>query len=73
MLEVTGGYKDEVGDAQEWCSPTETVDTSWLVTRETGEPGEAWRKEKSWAMLDPNLDSLQSHWKVGLCESLGTC
>ena len=44
MLEVPGGNKDEVGDAQGQCSPAETVDASWVITREIGEPGDAWRR-----------------------------
>ena len=73
MLEVSVGNKDVVADTQGQCSPTKNVDTGWVITREIGEPGAAWRKEKSWAMLDPDLDSLHSGWKVGLCERLGAC
>ena len=71
MLEVAGGNKDKVGDTQRRCSPTETVDTGWVITREIGEPGDTWRREKSWAVRDPDPDSIQSGWKVGLCERLG--
>ena len=42
-LEVTGGSKDEVADAQGQCSPTETVDAGWVITREIGELGDDWR------------------------------
>ena len=73
MLEVAGGNKDKVGDAQRWCSPTETVDAGWFITRKTGEPGDAWRRRTSWAVTDPDLDSLWSGWKVGLCERPGAC
>ena len=73
MLEVTGGNEDEVGDTQGWCSPTETVDAHWVITRGLGEPCDTWRRENSWAMMDPDLDSLRSAWKVELCERLGTC
>ena len=41
MLEVAGGNKDKVGDAQGQCSPAETVDAGWVITREIGEPGDA--------------------------------
>ena len=71
MLDVSGGNKDEVGDAQGWCSPAETVDAGWVITRETGEVGDTWRREKSWAMIDPDLGGLLSGWKVGLCERMG--
>ena len=40
MLEVSRGNKDEVGDAQGHHSPTETVDTGWVITREIGELGD---------------------------------
>ena len=73
MLEVTGGNKDKVGDTQGWCSSAETMDTSWVITRENGELGDAWRREKSWVVIDPGQDSLQSGWKVGLYEKPGTC
>ena len=46
MLEVTEGNKDEVGDAQVWCSPAGTMDAGWGITKETGEPGDARRREK---------------------------
>ena len=49
------------------------MDASWVITREIGERGDAWRREKSWAMIDPDPDSLWSGWKVGLCERSGTC
>ena len=73
MLEVAGGNKDEVGDAQGRCSPAETVNSSWGITRETGDLGDAWRREKSWAVTDPDWDSLCAGWKVGLCERPATC
>ena len=40
------------------------------ITREIGELGDTWRKEKSWSMMDPNPDSLQTGQRVGLCEKL---
>ena len=73
MLEVTVGNKEKVGDAQGQCSPTEIVATGWVITREIGELGDVWRREKSRAMTEPDLDSLQSGWKVGLYEKPGTC
>ena len=73
MLEIAGGNKDEVANAQRRCAPTETVDAGWIITREIGERGEAWRRKKCWAVTDPDPDSLQSGWKVGLCERLGAC
>ena len=73
MLEVTGGNKDTVEDTQGRCSPAGAVETSWVITRETGEPGDAWRKEKSWAVMDLDPESLPSGWKVGLCERPGAC
>ena len=72
VLEVTGVNKNTVGDTQEWCSPAETVDASWVITREIGEPGDAWRRERSWALTDANPDSPWSGWKVLLCERPGT-
>ena len=42
------------------------MDTNWVIAREIGEPGYAWRTEKSWALRDPDLDNLWSGWKVGL-------
>ena len=72
MLEVTVGNKDKVGDAQGRCSPVGTVDTGWAITRETGEPSDSWRREKSWAVMDPDPDSLLTGWKVGLCDRPGT-
>ena len=73
MLDVSGGNKDEVGDAQGWCSPAETVDAGWVITREIAELGNVGRREKRWAMTDPDLDCLRSGWKVGLSERLGAC
>ena len=58
MLEVTVVNKDKVADAQGRCSPTDTVDAGWVITREMGEPGDAWRREKSWAVMDLDPDSL---------------
>ena len=46
MLEVTGGNEDEVGDGQGQCSPAETMDPGWLITRQLGSrvtPGEGRR------------------------------
>ena len=63
----------KVADTQGWCAPDETVDTGWAITREIGKPGDAWKREHSWAMTHPDQDSLQSGWKVGLCETPGTC
>ena len=68
MLEVTEGNKDELANLQGRYSPTETVDDSGVFTREIGEPGDAWRREKSWAVTDPGPDSLWSSWKVEVCE-----
>ena len=65
MLDVAGRYRDKVADAQWWCSPTETVDGSWVITREIGEPGDTWRWEMIWATRDPDPDSL------GLVRELG--
>ena len=48
MLEVTGGNKDKVADIQGQCSPAETVGAGWVITREIGELGDPWRREKSW-------------------------
>ena len=73
MLEVTVGNKEKVGDAQGQCSPTEIVATGWVITREIGELSDVWRREKSRAMTEPDLDSLQSGWKVGLCERPVVC
>ena len=39
MLEITGGNKDTVREAQRPCFPTETVVPHWDSTRETGEWG----------------------------------
>ena len=60
-------------DAQGWCSPVETVDTGWVLIREIGELGDTWRREKSWAITEPDLDNLQSGWKVGLFDRSGAC
>ena len=73
MLEVAGGNKDKVGDAQGQCSPAETVDACWVITRGIGELGDASRREKSWVVTDPDLDNLWSGWTVGPCERLGAC
>ena len=66
MLEVAGGNKDEASNTQGQYSPAETVDAGWVITREIGEPGDTWRKEGLWVVMDPDLDSLLSGWKVGL-------
>ena len=47
MLEVTGGDKEEVADTQGQCSPAENMDAGWVITREIGELGDTWRREKS--------------------------
>ena len=60
MLEVTAGSKEEMGDKLGWFSTAGTVNATWVITRETRELGDTWRREKSWAMLDPDLDSVQS-------------
>ena len=73
MLEVAGGNEDEVGDAQRQCFPAGTVVTSWDSSREIGEPGDTWRREKTWAMMDPDPDGLWSGQRVGMCEKLGAC
>ena len=73
MPKVTGENKEEAANVQGRCAPTETVDTGWVITREIGEPGDTWRMEKSWTVMDPDPDGLPSGWKVGLCESLGAC
>ena len=41
MLEVASGNKDEAADAQGQYSPAETVEVSWVITREIGESGDA--------------------------------
>ena len=68
MLEVTGGNKDNVAKAQGQYPPTETVNAGWVIIREIGEPGCAWRREKSWIMTDTDPNSLWCGWKVGQCE-----
>ena len=60
MLEVAVGNKDEVENAQWWYPPAETVDASGVITRETGELGDTWRREGSWGVTDPDLDSVWS-------------
>ena len=73
MLKVPGENRDTVGGAQRWWSPAGTVDVSYVIAREIRKPGDTWRREKSRAMPDPGLDSLQSGYNVRLCEKLGTC
>ena len=73
MLEVTGGDKEEVSDTQGQCSPAENMDAGWVITREIGELGDMWRREKIWSMMVPDPDSLPSGWKIGLRERLGNC
>ena len=73
MLEVTEGNKDEMANVRGWCASSETVDAGWAITRVIGEPGDTWQKEKSWAMMDPDLHSLQSGWNVGVRERPATC
>ena len=46
MLEVTWGNKHEVANTQGQCVPAETVDASWVITRETVELSDTWRREK---------------------------
>ena len=56
MLEVSGGSRDEVGDTQRWYTSAGPVNAG---TREIGvpvTPGEG----RSWDMLDPDSDSLQT-------------
>ena len=65
MLEGAGGNRDEVEDTQRWYISAGTVDTG---TRGIGVPGEG-----SWAVLNPDSDSLQTGWKVGLCEESCAC
>ena len=60
MLEVTGVNKGKVGDVQGWCSSIGTVDSGWVISRQIGEAGDTWRREKSWAMMDSDPDSLWS-------------
>ena len=43
MLKVAGGNKDEVGDTQRRYKSVGTVDTG---PRETGVPGNTWRREE---------------------------
>ena len=62
-----------MGEAQKPCSPAGTVVTGEVIIREHGELGDTWRREKSWPMLDPDLDSLQTAQRVGLCEKPGAC
>ena len=73
MLEVAAGHKDEVANTQGWCSPAETVDAGWVITRGLKEPGDTWRRETIWTVKDPDPDSLWPGWKVGLCEMPGAC
>ena len=73
MLEVTEGNKDEMANVRGWCASSETVDAGWAITRVIGEPGDTWQMEKSWAMMDPDLHSLQSGWNVGVRERPATC
>ena len=68
MIEITEGNKHKVANTQGWCSFCETVDASWVITREIGEQGDTWRREKSWLVMDCDPDSLWSAWKVRLCE-----
>ena len=44
MLEVAGENKNEVPNAQGLYPPTDTVDASWVITREIGEPGDTWKR-----------------------------
>ena len=62
MLEVAGGNKDEVGDTQRQCSPAGPLGL-WTPARyyqRNWGAGDIWRREKNWAMWDPDQDSLQS-------------
>ena len=62
-----------MANTQGQCAPDETVDAGWVITREIAELGNVGRREKRWAMTDPDLDCLRSGWKVGLCEKPGAC
>ena len=72
-LKLLGKIKTKVADAQGQCSLVETADTGWIITREIAESGDIWRRERIWAMFDPDSDSLQSGWGIGLCEGPGAC
>ena len=72
-LKSLEGKKDAVGDAQRQCSPAGTVVTKQDIAKETGDLGDTWKREKSWAVVDPDLDSLQTGPRVGLCEKPGAC
>ena len=54
-------------------SPAGTMDAGWVITRETGELGDDWRREKSWDVTYLDPDSLWTDWKVGLCDRPGAC
>ena len=64
MLDVAGGNRDKVGETQRWYPSDGTVDTSTRENRSQSTP----REGRSWAVLDPDSDSLWTGWKVGLCE-----
>lgn len=66
MLEITGGSKGAVGDAQRWRSPASTVVARWNSSREIGELGDTWRWEESWYTVDPEPDSLGTSQRFGL-------
>ena len=57
MLEVAGENGDELGDIQKWYISAGTMDAS---TRAVGVLGDTWGREKSGAMSDPDLDTLQT-------------
>ena len=64
MLEVTGGLETKWETHRGGTHPLGV----WMLAPEElkcqATPGEG----RSWAMWDPELDSLQTGWKVGLCE-----
>ena len=64
MLEVAEGNRDKMGDTQRQYTSSGTVDTSTRETEVSNDTGEG----KSWAMWDPDSDSLLTAWIVGLCE-----
>ena len=70
MLEVAGGIKTQWETHSKPCSLAGTVVASWDGTRETGEPDDTWRWEKSWGTTDPDADSLGTGQRGKLCEKL---
>ena len=63
MLEVTGGW-GECEIKTKWEIHRGNVHSLGLWTpggslpRKIGEAGDTWRREKSWAVMDPDTDSL---------------